>query len=214
VKNGRPFSFELLYDSATFDPHLTVFQEDLRKVGIAMNLRLVTPETSFSLMMERRFETVFQAWGSILFPNPEHNLSAQSATELNTNNISGFKNPRVDELIKAYNLEFDAGKRAAMLREMDGIVANDYIAINLWYGPYQRILWWNRFGAPKGYLSRTGDFLGSGEGWGMMQLWWHDGEKEAKLQQALRDPSIKLDVGPEEDRYWLELASQRQQGAN
>ena len=36
---------ELIYYSKISEPPLTVFQEDLRKVGIALNLRLVTFET-------------------------------------------------------------------------------------------------------------------------------------------------------------------------
>ncbi len=209
VKNGKPLTFELLYDSKTFDPHLTVFQEDLRKVGIGMNLRLVTPETSFKLLMERRFETAFQAWGSILFPNPEHNLSSRSADELNTNNLSGFKDKRVDDLIKQYNLEFDQQKRTEIMREIDGIVANTYPAINLWFAPFHRVIWWNKFGFPNGYLSRTSDEIGSGEGYGITQLWWIDPARQAKLDQTLKDPSLKLEVGPDEDRYWLEKVKQQ-----
>jgi hypothetical protein len=96
------------------------------------------------------------------------------------------------------------------MREIDGIVSNAYTGINLWFAPYQRLLWWNKFGTPQGYLSRTGDYLGSGDGYGLVQMWWTDSNKQAKLEQALRDSSVKLDVGPEEDRFWLEKAKTRQ----
>ena len=96
------------------------------------------------------------------------------------------------------------------MREIDGIVANSYESINLWYGPYHRLLWWNKFGSPQGHLSRTGDHVGTGEGYGIMQIWWIDPNKQAKLEQALRDPSLKLDVGPDEDRFWLDKAKTRQ----
>ena len=48
--------------------------------------------------------------------------------------------------------------------------------------------------------------MGAGNGPGIPQLWWIDPAKQSKLEQALRDPSIKLDVGPDEDRYWLQVA--------
>jgi hypothetical protein len=37
-------------------------------------------------------------------------------------------------------------------------------------------------------------------------MWWIDPEKQSKLQQALADPSIKLEVEPVEDRYWIDFA--------
>ena len=58
TKNGQPLSIELLYDDKGSERWMTVFQEDLRKVGIGLNLRLVTPETLFKLLMERKFDVV------------------------------------------------------------------------------------------------------------------------------------------------------------
>ena len=40
------------------EPHLTIYQEDLRKVGITLNLRLVTFETHFKLIEQRQFDMV------------------------------------------------------------------------------------------------------------------------------------------------------------
>jgi hypothetical protein len=53
---------------------------------------------------------------------------------------------------------------------------------------------------PKGIITRTGDYRD------VPSMWWIDAEKDKKLKQALKDPSIKLDVGPVEDKYWLEFA--------
>src|SRR5262249_35133261 len=49
MKDGKPLEIELLYDNKQMETYLTVFQEDLRKVGITLNLRLVTFETQFKL---------------------------------------------------------------------------------------------------------------------------------------------------------------------
>ena len=76
----------------------------------------------------------------------------------------------------------------------------------VWYGPFTRIIYWNKFGTPPGYFSRTGDYLGAFSGPGIPQLWWIDPAKQQRLEQALRDSTIKLEVGPDEDRYWLDVA--------
>ncbi len=206
VKNGQPFDVEIIYTAKTLEPFLTVYQEDLRKVGINVNLRLLTPETQFQLISDRRFEMTLTGWGSLLFPNPETQFNSKLADENNNNNITGFKNARVDELCKQYDRMFSAADRIRAIREIDAILANEYHYVLWWYGPFTRIIYWNKFGTPQGYFSRTGDSMGAGNGPGIPQLWWFDPAKQSKLEQALRDPSIKLDVGPDEDRYWLQVA--------
>ena len=53
MKNGTPLQIELLYDNKANEPELTIYQEDLRKVGVNLNLRLVTYETLFQLENNR-----------------------------------------------------------------------------------------------------------------------------------------------------------------
>ncbi len=206
VKNGQPFDLEIIYTAKSLEPFLTVYQEDLRRVGINVNLRLLTQETQFQLISDRRFEMTVMAWSSLLFPNPETQFNSKLADENNNNNITGFKNARVDELCKEYDRMFNVADRIRAIREIDGILANEYHYVLWWYGPFTRIIYWNKFGTPQGYFSRTGDSMGAGNGPGIPQLWWIDPAKQSKLEQALRDPSIKLDVGPDEDRYWLQVA--------
>src|SRR5262249_6602652 len=97
VKNGQPLVIELLYSDKGSEAWMTIYQEDLRKVGIGLNLRLVTPETLFKLVMDRQFDTVSMAWGALLFPNPETMVHSSLADQKNNNNITGFKDTHVDE---------------------------------------------------------------------------------------------------------------------
>ncbi len=212
TRNGQPLQIELLYDDKGGERWMTIYQEDLRKVGITLNLRLVSPETQFKMMMQRQFELVYGAWGAgNVFPIPRPEYHSSTADVQNTNNISGFKNKRVDELCDQYDVEFDAAKRAALLREMDGILTSQYHYIMEWTAPSTRLAYWNRFGMPQGVFSRVGDFMGSLAP-GVPQLWWIDAEKSQKLDQALRDSSQKLEIPPVEDRYWIEYSKTHQVG--
>jgi microcin C transport system substrate-binding protein len=208
VKNGIPLEVELLYDAQTLEPILTVYQEDLRKVGISLNLRLITPETQFQILNERRFQTALMAWGALLFPNPETEWESSLADVNNTNDITGFKDPRVDALCKQYDKSFDVKERAQIIRKIDGILANAYPYVLFWTAPYTRIVYWDRFGTPPGYITRTGDYTS------IYTMWWIDPDKYNKLQQALGNQSMKLDVGPSEDRYWLEYDKTHQSSGN
>jgi microcin C transport system substrate-binding protein len=205
TKAGRPLILEMLYYDKTLERYLTVYQEDLRKAGITLNLRLVTGETMFKLLMQRKFDMADMAWGALLFPNPETSFSSAFADVENNNNITGFKNKRVDELLPKYDVEFDQQKRIEIIKEIDGILANEYHYVLKWDGPYQRMALWNKFGHPQGYLSRVGDFND------MVWMWWNDPEKTAQLKRAMADSSVKMPTEPVENRYWKEFA--KKQGA-
>jgi len=203
-----------MYPTPTFEKYLTLYQEDLRKIGITLNLRLVTPETAFKLQNgDRQFQMAYTGWGGLLFPNPETTFHSTLADQKNNNNITGFKNARVDELCKQYDVSFDPQERIRIIREIDGLAANEYHYALLWSGPFTRVLYWNKFGAPKGYWSRTGDYFGAGNGFGLLQMWWADSAKAAELDAAQRDTSKKMEVGAVEDRYWIDFDAKQRAAA-
>src|SRR5205823_9658946 len=95
TKGGQPLTIEMLYDDKQSEPYLTVYQEDLRKIGITLNLRLVTFETQFKLTSERQFDMDELAWGVSVFPDQELEWHSRLADVNNTDNITGFKVPRI-----------------------------------------------------------------------------------------------------------------------
>jgi len=204
TKDGKPLQLELIYGDKGSETYLTVFQDGLRKVGVTLNLRLVAPETRWKMEMQRQFEFVAAGWGAgSVFPMPGVEYKSSLADQLNTNNISGFKDKRIDEICDEYDKSFDVKKRTALLQELDGILTNQYHYVMDWYPPAERLAYWNKFGYPLGTLSKIGEYYGS-LGPGIPQLWWIDPDKNAKLEQAMRDPSIKLEIPPVEDHYWQE----------
>ena len=134
------------------------------------------------------------------FPNPEANWLSSMADQKNTNNITGFKNKRADEIIAAYNKSFDQNERVKLLQEFDGIFTNEHHWIMEWTAPYQRVVYWNKFGQPPGIITNTGDSRD------IPSVWWIDAEKQQKLQQAMSNASMQLGQGASDDKYWLEHA--------
>jgi microcin C transport system substrate-binding protein len=196
VRNGEPLIVELLYSQQEQEPFLTIFQEDLRKVGIGLNLRLVTPETRFKLIDERKFDLVSLGWTGLVFPNPETSVSSKLADPNNTNNVDGIKSARIDELLPIYDREFDPQKRIEIIREIDGIHSNYYGYILTWENNFQAVAYWNKFGQPEGYLTKIGDYRD------LLSLWWIDPEKQQALNRAIADPSVKLPVGTTDVTHW------------
>ncbi len=201
VKNGTPLSLELMYNDRQFERYFTIYQDDLRKVGITLNLRYATPESSYKLLGEQQFGMFMVGWGGGgPFPMPTQFFGSDQADLKESGNVTGFKNKRADEIIALYDREFDIKKRAGLMRELDGIYMAEHQYVFQWFAPYTRVLYWNRFGQPKGIITRIGDSRDA------PSLWWFDPQKNAQLEQAMRDPSKKLEVGPTEDKYWLDFA--------
>lgn len=200
VKNGRPLNLSIVYSDQASERFFTIFQEDLRKVGIALNLRLVTWETLVKLLDDRAFDMAMIAYTGLSFPNPYNSFHSSLADQKNTNNITGFKNRRADEIMEAYNKEFDLQKRITLLREFDGIYTNQHHWILEWSAPFERVVFWNKFGYPPGVISRVGTHHD------IPAMWWIDPEKSRQLAEAMRDQSKSMDQGPTDDKYWLNYA--------
>lgn len=200
VRNGVPLTLELIYPDKGSDQYLTVFQEDLRKVGITLNLRLVTFETLVKLLDERQFDLVLIGYTGSLFPDPEASILSSLADQKNSNNITGFKNSRVDELVKQYDTAYEIPDRMKIIREIDKLYTDSHSWILNWVAPYSRVVFWNRYGMPKGTFTRIGGLDD------ISTLWWIDPDKERALEEARKDSSKKLDPGQVEDKYWMEFS--------
>jgi microcin C transport system substrate-binding protein len=200
VRNGRPLTLELVYGSRTSERHFTLYQEDLRRVGVTLNLRFTTWESLIKLLDDRAFDMVSIAYTGEIFPRPEANWLSSLADQKNNNNITAFKNARADAIMNEYQTTFDFDSRQALLRELDGILTNEHHWILQWTAPYERLAYWNKFGQPRGYITRFGDYHDP------MMLWWFDPDQNRRLEASLKGGGPSPGAGPIDDQYWLEFA--------
>ena len=84
-------------------------------------------------------------------PVPDAASHSVMADQKNTNNITGFKNKRADEIMEVYEKEFDLENRVQAASRVRRHLHNTSITIfSEWSAPYQRLLFWNKFGYPQG----------------------------------------------------------------
>ena len=169
-----------------------------------MNLRLVTPETQFQMVSNGISRWSISGLGRTAFPQSgDATGNLRWRTSNNTNNITGFKNARVDEIVRARTTRCSTSKdRIKAIREIDGILANAYqYVLAVVRALSSGWSYWNKFGTPPGL-----SYCAPATPTRLHQMWWIDPPRMRKLQKALRDPSVKLDVGPTEDHYWDEYA--------
>jgi len=198
TKEGKRFETELNFTSASTERYLTVFQEDLKDVGIKLNLKQVTWATDLKELGERSFGLSARAYSAGLFPNPESSFHSKFADLKDNNNIWGFKNRRIDEICDAYPGMFDPQERIKAVREIDAIAFKEFLYAFGWYSGHTRLLYWNKFGMPPYVLSKLGDHRS------IVSLWWYEPDLERKLKECM-EKGVPQEVGPAEVRWWNEF---------
>lgn len=199
-KDGNPFEVTLEFGQKGMERVFIVAQEDFHKAGIKLELKLIDYRTLLKKVEERNFSIHYQSWNALLFPNPESSWMSEMADQKFNNNIPGFKNARVDELCKEYNVTFERKRHIEILREIDGLIFEEHPYALGWYANFTRLLYWNKFGHPQGHFSRIGDYTED-----IVALWWFEDEKEKALDEAIQKDA-KLPQGELIDDYWVKKA--------
>lgn len=203
VKEGKIFELDLPFQKG-MDRYLTIYQEDLKKAGVKINLKEIDPPTMFKLGNERNFTIIPISFSGLRIPNPENSLKSSAADDNGTTNWPGIKNPKIDELCAAYDVEFDVNKRIKILNEMDILAVNEYGIVFGWYPPYQRIAFQNKFGYPEGIIARNFDVITV-----LPYLWFNDPELALEYDAAVQDKGKVLPKGEEDNKYWQQLKEKK-----
>ncbi len=179
-KNGRRFSFKFLTHDASSEKFIAIYAEDLKDVGIELTVDKKDWAAWAKDMQGFDYEMTWAAWSSVIFKDPESMWASKEAERKSGNNITGFKHPRVDELIEKQRAVFDMSERNKICREIDKIVYEDYPYVLLWNINYVRLLYWNKFGTPDTVLDKYGDERGA------YWYWWSDPDSEADIKDAVK----------------------------
>ncbi len=194
---GQILQFEIGIQSG-LSYMVTPVQQMLKEYGIDMQIKMVDGNTGWKNLMERNYTIYMQNWGGLVFPNPETSMHSSLADESYNNNISGFKNERVDELLDVYDVTFDQAERIEIIREIDGIYSEIHSAAWGIARTYDRIIYWDKFGFPDYMMSRYG-----GDYRSIFTYWWLDPEKDAILKKAMENDEA-LPQGDVDVKFWPE----------
>lgn len=130
------FRFTFLYSAKDFEKYWTLYQEDLKKAGIVMELKFLEWGTFIKLVTEQKFDAITMAWGGTPEWDPKQIWHSQSSTGGGSNFIS-YKNPAVDKLIDEARVERDKAKRMVKLHKVYELIADDAPYAFLFNGRYE-----------------------------------------------------------------------------
>lgn len=119
------FKFTLVFANKEFEKLWTILKEDMRKVGIEMNLKLMEFNSMLKIKDEYGFDAIALSWaGGSVDPDPKQIWHSSSAVKGGSNFV-GYKNPEVDKLIDEARITADRKKRVQLLQKTYQVIAED-----------------------------------------------------------------------------------------
>jgi microcin C transport system substrate-binding protein len=193
---GERASFAITYGSKGLERHLTVMQQEYRRAGVDVRLRLLEPGTAFERGLERKYEMTVTGRTSSYYPSPRQYLHTEFKKATNNNNIWGFGTEEVDELIRIYEEDLDFEDRLKAMHRLDEIVHDEAFYIPFWSAPYVRMAYWDYVQFPEFFLPRRTEQATD------YMVFWIDPAKRAALDEAMRaGRTLPVDESIDKDFY-------------
>lgn len=193
-RNGQRLSFEFLSRSGSSDNMLAFYSASLRRAGIEMKIVRKDFAAWMRDMDSFNFQMTWASWSSGLYKDPESMWSSAEANHQGGNNITGFQDKRVDELIEQQKSIFSLRERNQIYRQIDRIITDQVPYVLLWNTDSTRLLYWNKFGHPEHPLGRHGDEDA------VIDYWWYDADTAAELKDS-QQYNIPMPAEPEHAEY-------------
>ena len=174
LPNGQPLTMEFLEASEIFQPHVTPFQQNLRKLGIEARSRIVDPTQYKSRTDSFDFDVASLALGGSTTPGSELRqlYSSASANMVGSRNLSGISDPAVDALVEIIANAKSRAELNTACRALDRILRSGHYWVAGWYNDAFWVAYWNAFSRPERQPKL---------GVGAPDTWWWDEEKAKKI---------------------------------
>jgi microcin C transport system substrate-binding protein len=173
VKTGDRMTFELLTYGASMGRVAAPFQKNLARMGITMNIRLLTDTSQYvNRMRHRDYDMIDRGYDANAYPSIDLRQAWRSDYIDSTYNMAGVQESAVDYLIDG--IAANQTNEKALLawgRALDRVLTWNYYVVPMWNLSKFRIAYWNKFARPQ---VRPKYGLG-------LDSWWIDPGKEAKL---------------------------------
>jgi len=144
VINGEKVKLEfqiLAYgNSPEWASSLSIFKEDLRKVGVAMDFSPLDWPTMQKKMNEKKFDAFTGGWGLSWEIDPYQLWHSSQADEAQGSNRVAFRNKRADEIIVELRKTFDPDKRLELAREFHRILHEEQ-PYTFFFSPQSVAVW-------------------------------------------------------------------------
>ncbi len=174
LPGGKPFTIEFLDSSDALQPHTAPYQQNLRKLGIDAQSRIVDAAQYKSRTENFDFDVVTAAFGGSVTPGAELRvfLSSQAATMEGSRNLSGVADPVIDALIERIVHAATRDELNVACRVLDRVLRAGHYWVPQWYNDQSWVAYWDAFSRPA---------IQPKLGVGAPDTWWWDEDKAKKI---------------------------------
>ncbi|MDR3177455.1 MAG: peptide-binding protein [Campylobacteraceae bacterium] len=121
----NPFEFELVTNSGPRIYIAQILQHQLKSVGVNMKIRVLEWQAFLNTVINpRRFDAFLMGWSLSIKPNA-YSIWHSESDKLGGFNLVGYKNERVDELIKKAERTIDDEEFGKIYREIFELIVKD-----------------------------------------------------------------------------------------
>ena len=171
---GEPLTIEFLTFSPSFSRIILPIIRNLKTLGIQATLRLVDPAQYQERLKSFDFDLTTSRFSMRLTPGVElrNFFGSKAAKQAASFNLAGISHPVIDDLIDKISSAKTRAELVTACRALDRVLRTEFYWVPHWYKNAHNVAYWNKFSRPlkKPLYHR-----------GIIDLWWFDKEKAAKL---------------------------------
>jgi len=149
--DGRVMRFEILLVMPLFERVVLPFKRNLERLGIEIDVRTVDSAQYQRRIDDFDFDMVVYNFPQSRSPGNEQRSywGSSFAQQPGSNNLAGIEDPIVDALIEQIIAAPDRSSLLTAVRALDRVLQWNYWVIPHWQVPFDRVLYWDKFGRPE-----------------------------------------------------------------
>jgi len=175
-KKGEPLTIELLMEDPGLEKIFGFYVEKLKALGIQASIRPI--DAAQYQVRQKNFDFDVDMSRFVLGQTPgpviRNYWSSEAAKTKGSYNLPGISNPAVDALIDHILQAKSREELRTACHALDRVLRAEHYWVPQWYKAAHHLAFWDRFSRPetKPKYAR-----------GVLDTWWYDAEKAAKLKQ-------------------------------
>jgi len=141
IETGEVMIINFLLPSSSMKPAMGAYIQTLKKLGIKANITVKTGTEYYKLLLQRQFDMASSQFKVRIPPNTElrSSLKSEFADVASSYNISGIKDPAIDNLVEGLVLSDSYEDTQTYGRALDRVLKWNYYYLPLWARNFQLV---------------------------------------------------------------------------
>ncbi|MBX2804871.1 MAG: ABC transporter substrate-binding protein, partial [Hyphomicrobiales bacterium] len=175
-EKGERLTVELMMEQPSLERIFGFYAEKLRGIGIEAKITNVDAAQYQVRLKEFDFDLDMSRYSLSLTPGPSmlNMLSSEAAANKGSYNLAGIANPVVDALMGKMLEARSRDELRVATNALDRVLRAGYYWVPQWYKAKHNLAFWDHFSWPD---------VKPKYGRGVLDTWWYDAEKAAKIEQ-------------------------------